>query len=77
MKNNENNLIRVLCWFNPFNVKINNNFYELNNIIIYSEFGDMYQSGCGWFRPEHGNDNPVKENQGLYIKNDKDRKSVV
>ena len=67
---NNNNLVRVLSWFNPFSAKINNNFYELNNIIIYSEFGDIYNSGCGWFRPECGNDNPIREGQGFYIKND-------
>lgn len=69
MENNFNkNLIRIEAWFNPLYAEVNGNFYELNNIILYSDFGDFYESGCGWFRPQTGSDNPIKKGDGLTIK---------
>lgn len=64
---NNKNLIRLEAWFNPFYAEVNGNFYELNNIVLYSDFGDFYESGCGWFKPQYGTDNPLKKGEGLTI----------
>lgn len=72
----KNNLIRCEAWFNPLYAVINNNVYQLNDIVIYGEQGEFYSSGCGWFRPTYGTDNPIKQNEGVYIKNDIKKISV-
>ena len=54
-------------WFNPFYAEVNGSFYELNNIILYSDYGDILETGCGWFKPLYGTDNPIKYGDGLTI----------
>ena len=66
----KNNLIRCESWFNPFYAIINDKGYELNDIIIYGEQGEFYSSGCGWFRPTYGTNNPIQQGDGLHINND-------
>ena len=72
----KNNLIRCEACFNPFYAIVNNKGYELNDIVIYGEQGEFYSSGCGWFRPTYGTDNPIKQGEGFYINNDIKKISV-
>lgn len=44
-----NNLVRYHSYWNPYFAKINNNIYELNNIIIYNESGVLIETGHAWF----------------------------
>ena len=67
MKNNNNiNLIRSCCWYNPMTALTEKGeSFELDNIIIYNERGILIETKKGWL--DDGNNN-FNEGEGLEIK---------
>jgi hypothetical protein len=50
----ENNLMKTKYW-NPYFARINKNFYELDQIIIYNEDGVLVKTNSGWFNESNNN----------------------
>ena len=69
------NLVRQeSCWNPFFAITDKGNIFELDNIIIYSEQGELIETGRGWF--DHGNNN-FETNDGLEIKPEIKRKTKI
>lgn len=46
----KNNLIKEAIWYNPYiAIDTKENAYKLDNIVIYSDYGVLVETGRGWF----------------------------
>ena len=80
----ENNLIRDTYW-NPYFANTNRgNGYELDNIIIYNDYGVLIETGCGWFNESNNNtgsttvkNDIIKANKGTEEKHKKEHHNFI